>query len=251
MERDARRAIAYDPNMGFSFRKRVNLGSAARINVSKSGIGGSVGAKTGRVGITSQGKSYARGGAKGVYFRQQNNSTTSNKFSAEKSSSPEASTGKPAAKTFVNYRDYDIESLWSIYDQVIKGFLPAFEGIVIRGNQKQTIESCNKEYLRAYVNEKLGYDRRIQSEDAWKSFSETLKMFEPLMRGCHAINQTVQNFIVIRSKGISEVKYRKDLESTVESVPEYGEGIQAWCIRYDREWTRLNSLGWLPSLRTH
>ena len=55
--------------MGMSFRKSKNFGPI-RVNVSKSGVGGSVGPKGARAGITSTGSTYVRGGSNGVYFHQ-------------------------------------------------------------------------------------------------------------------------------------------------------------------------------------
>jgi len=55
--------------MGFSYRKSINVGPA-RINISKSGIGASVGPKGARAGINSKGTSYIRGGINGVYFNR-------------------------------------------------------------------------------------------------------------------------------------------------------------------------------------
>ena len=42
--------------MGLRFRKTINLGGGARINISKSGIGGSVGVKGARITKTADGK---------------------------------------------------------------------------------------------------------------------------------------------------------------------------------------------------
>jgi hypothetical protein len=41
--------------MGFSFRKRINVGGVGKINISKSGVGGSVGPKGARIGVTGDG----------------------------------------------------------------------------------------------------------------------------------------------------------------------------------------------------
>jgi predicted RND superfamily exporter protein len=60
--------------VGTFFRKSFNLGPA-RVNVSKSGVGGSIGPKGIRVGVNAKGSTYVRGGAGGVYFNNHLNST--------------------------------------------------------------------------------------------------------------------------------------------------------------------------------
>lgn len=235
-------------DVGFSFRKRMKLGTAGRINVSKSGIGGSVGGPVGRMGVSSDGKSYVRGGAKGIYYRQ-NLANNSNKPGSKLTSTDEMSPGRQmSAQSSADHCGTDIENLWLIYDQLVKAYVPVFEGFVNRSNQKQVIETCNKKYLRAFVNEKLGYDRRVQSEDAWKSFLKTLSNYEPLMQGCRSTTVIVKNFVSIRSKAVSEGLYRRDLESMVAILPERIELIRNWCEHFDRDWTKLQSLGWLPAL---
>jgi len=54
--------------MGLFFRKSIKVGNAGRINLSKSGIGGSVGVPGVRAGVSSRGEKYVRGGKGGVYF---------------------------------------------------------------------------------------------------------------------------------------------------------------------------------------
>lgn len=55
--------------MGFYIRKSFRAGPI-RFNLSKSGIGASIGVTGARVGITSQGRSYVHAGRGGLYFRQ-------------------------------------------------------------------------------------------------------------------------------------------------------------------------------------
>jgi hypothetical protein len=55
--------------MGIRFRKSFKAGPV-RVNLSKSGIGASVGVKGARVGIDAKGNAYAAGGKGGVYFRE-------------------------------------------------------------------------------------------------------------------------------------------------------------------------------------
>lgn len=54
--------------MGLRFRKSIKVGKFGRINLSGSGIGGSIGVNGARVGVSSRGRKYVRGGRHGVYF---------------------------------------------------------------------------------------------------------------------------------------------------------------------------------------
>lgn len=56
--------------MGWYLRKSVKLGPV-RFNLSKSGIGTSIGVTGFRVGVRPNGKSYVHAGRHGVYFRQE------------------------------------------------------------------------------------------------------------------------------------------------------------------------------------
>ncbi|WP_097011774.1 DUF4236 domain-containing protein [Pseudodesulfovibrio profundus] len=56
--------------MAFYLRKSVRLGPV-RFNLSKSGIGASVGVKGFRVGVRPNGKSYLHAGRYGLYYRQE------------------------------------------------------------------------------------------------------------------------------------------------------------------------------------
>jgi hypothetical protein len=55
--------------MGWFLRKSVRVGPL-RLNLSKRGIGASVGVKGARLGVDATGKPYAAGGRYGLYFRQ-------------------------------------------------------------------------------------------------------------------------------------------------------------------------------------
>lgn len=56
--------------MGFYLRKSKSLGPL-RLNLSKSGLGFSVGTKGARVGVNSKGKKYVHAGRGGLYYRQE------------------------------------------------------------------------------------------------------------------------------------------------------------------------------------
>ncbi len=53
--------------MGFFFRRSIGFGPF-RINLSKSGVGESVGFRGFRIGINPKGKKYVRAGAGGIYY---------------------------------------------------------------------------------------------------------------------------------------------------------------------------------------
>jgi hypothetical protein len=55
--------------MGWFLRKSFRLGPL-RLNLSKRGIGASVGVKGARLGVDAAGKPYAAGGRYGIYFRE-------------------------------------------------------------------------------------------------------------------------------------------------------------------------------------
>jgi len=55
--------------MGWFLRKSIRLGPL-RLNLSKRGLGGSVGVKGLRAGVDASGKPYAAGGRGGIYFRE-------------------------------------------------------------------------------------------------------------------------------------------------------------------------------------
>jgi hypothetical protein len=55
--------------MGLNYRKSIKAGPI-RVNLSKSGIGTSMGPPGARIGVNANGNSYVRGGKSGVYFRQ-------------------------------------------------------------------------------------------------------------------------------------------------------------------------------------
>jgi hypothetical protein len=55
--------------MGLFFRKSFKLGPL-RLNLSKSGLGASIGVKGARVGVDAKGKGYVAGGRGGIYFRE-------------------------------------------------------------------------------------------------------------------------------------------------------------------------------------
>jgi hypothetical protein len=62
--------------MGFYLRKSLSLGKLVRLNLSRGGLGVSVGVKGARVGIDARGRSYVHAGTGGIYYRKTLSSTT-------------------------------------------------------------------------------------------------------------------------------------------------------------------------------
>lgn len=60
--------------MGWFLRKSIRLGPL-RLNLSKRGLGASVGVKGLRAGVDASGKPYVAGGRGGIYFRERIRST--------------------------------------------------------------------------------------------------------------------------------------------------------------------------------
>lgn len=56
--------------MGFYLRKGFSLGNFARFNLSRSGLGVSLGVKGARIGIDARGRSYVHAGRGGFYYRK-------------------------------------------------------------------------------------------------------------------------------------------------------------------------------------
>lgn len=56
--------------MSWSFRKGINLGGGVRVNLSKSGIGYSIGGRGFRVGTSTRGKNFVSIGTKGIFYKK-------------------------------------------------------------------------------------------------------------------------------------------------------------------------------------
>ncbi|MFZ2492259.1 MAG: DUF4236 domain-containing protein [Thermoanaerobaculia bacterium] len=78
--------------MGFYLRKSLSLGPV-RFNLSRSGVGTSVGIKGFRVGRSASGRSYVHAGAGGLYYRQNLSSPGASTQAARKSRSNYAALG--------------------------------------------------------------------------------------------------------------------------------------------------------------
>jgi len=68
--------------MGWFLRKAFRVGPL-RLNLSKRGIGASVGVKGARLGVDATGKPYAAGGRYGLYFRQRLGASQANRAAGE------------------------------------------------------------------------------------------------------------------------------------------------------------------------
>ena len=81
--------------MGWFLRKSFRVGPL-RLNLSKRGIGASVGVKGARLGVDATGKPYAAGGRHGLYFRQRLGPSRTSQAMGEIGSSGEGQTPDPS-----------------------------------------------------------------------------------------------------------------------------------------------------------
>ena len=75
--------------MAWYLRKSVSIGPV-RFNLSKSGVGTSVGVKGFRVGVRPNGKSYVHAGRYGLYYRQELGNPDQNKNCCRKDEGQES-----------------------------------------------------------------------------------------------------------------------------------------------------------------
>ena len=83
--------------MGWFLRKSFRVGPL-RLNLSKRGIGASVGVKGARLGVDATGKPYAAGGRYGLYFRQRLGASPTSQPAGETGTSGQEPTPAPRAR---------------------------------------------------------------------------------------------------------------------------------------------------------
>ena len=83
--------------MGWFLRKSFRFGPL-RLNLSKRGIGASVGVKGARLGVDATGKPYAAGGRYGLYFRERLGATRTSQAVGEIGPSSEGQTSYPRGR---------------------------------------------------------------------------------------------------------------------------------------------------------
>jgi hypothetical protein len=83
--------------MGWFLRKSFRVGPL-RLNLSKRGIGASVGVKGARLGVDATGKPYAAGGRYGLYFRQRLGPSRTAQAVGEIGSSRQGETAHPSGR---------------------------------------------------------------------------------------------------------------------------------------------------------
>jgi Protein of unknown function (DUF4236) len=83
--------------MGWFLRKSFRIGPV-RLNLSKRGIGASVGVKGARLGVDATGKPYAAGGRYGLYFRERLGASRTSQAPGEIGPSGEGQTSHPRGR---------------------------------------------------------------------------------------------------------------------------------------------------------
>ena len=228
--------------MGISFRKRIGMGKAGRINVSKGGVGGSIGSKAGRFGVSSAGTQYVRGGSNGVYFRSE----------ATHSSKPTSSS--PTSKSTPSQSPSDfpvITATMPMYEVtaeangMMRDIMTQLNPITFRATTASVIEKYKHRYLVAVVNHETR-GTFTESERAWKALANILMMnrFGDEFEIVAVRYQKLFSFIDTPNLE----PYRTDFESLASDEAKLLQALRSWCAEFDDKWDRLVELGWLPRL---
>lgn len=229
--------------MGISFRKRLGTGKPGRINVSKDGVGGSIGSKAGRLGVSSAGTPYVRGGSNGVYYRSE--ATNSNERASGSPRSKPTPTQVPSDLTNVG-ANMPMDELISEHGRMMRNLTAQINQMTFRMNKGSVIENYQQRYLSAIVN---GGTRGTfsESERAWKAlalkYNEKTSFLAPL----EAVGQRQQQ--LARLTGVRDFEpYRADFESLARDESTCIQAVRAWCAEFDDRWNALVELHWLPRL---
>jgi len=233
--------------MGISFRKRIGAGKAGRINVSKGGVGGSIGSKAGRFGVSSAGTPYVRGGSNGVYYRSE----------ATNSSGPTSSslTSKPTPSQTpsdlpVISANMPMDELMAEQSRMMRNLTSQIEQMSFRMGKGPVIEDYQQRYLVAIVHGAFDGGRRgsfKQSERAWEvlaiTYNEKFSFSAPLQ----IVGERQQKLASLA--GIRSLEAcRSDFESLARDASECVQAVRSWCVEFDERWNLLSELGWLPRL---
>ena len=229
--------------MGISFRKRIGLGSAGRINISKSGIGGSVGNKAGRVGISSTGTPYARGGSNGVYYRS--DATKSNDAISPGTPSQLRPSHQFSDLPVVSAR-MPIPELRAAYNKTVEIWTTEVDNVTLRITTRPVIEEYNRRYLSAVVN---GRSRGTisESDPAWTALIRVYGEHQKFVNPSQVQSQQIQ--AVAKLAEIHGIETCRDaIESIADSASLLIQSSRKWCSEFDYHWNTLRQLGWLPKL---
>jgi len=233
--------------MGISFRKRIGTGKAGRINVSKGGVGGSIGSKAGRFGVSSAGTPYVRGGSNGVYYRSE----------ATNSSEPTSSslTSKPMpSQTPSDLLDISanmpMDELMTAYNRIMRNFTSQIEQMSFRLGKHSVIEDYQHRYLVEVVHGAFNGGKRgsfTQSERAWTALANTFNERHSYLAPLQIVGERQQKLASLAEiRGLEAC--RSDFVSLAPDASMCVQAVRIWCAEFDDRWNNLIELGWLPRL---
>jgi hypothetical protein len=229
--------------MGISFRKRIGTGKAGRINVSKGGVGGSIGSKAGRFGVSSAGTPYVRGGSNGVYYRSE--ATNSSGPSSSSPTSKPMSSQAPSDSAVINAH-MPMDELIMEHDRMMRNLTPLINQMSFRLGKGSVIQDCQKHYLSAVVNHETR-GTFTESERAWKAIANKYNEKDSFFAALDAVGQRQQQ--LARLDGTRSLEpYRADFESLARDEATCAQAIRSWCAEFDNRWNTLVELRWLPRL---
>ena len=233
--------------MGISFRKRIGMGKAGRINVSKGGVGGSIGSKAGRFGVSSAGTPYVRGGSNGVYYRSE----------AANSSGPTSSS--PTSKPMPSQTSSDLpvisanmpmDELMAEHSRMMRNLTSQIEQMSFRIGKGSVIEDYQQRYLVAVTHGAFDGGKRgsfTQSERAWKALAITYNEQFSFLAPLQIVGERQQKLVSLTDIRNLE-GYRSDFESLASDESKCVQAVRGWCVAFDERWNSLAELGWLPRL---
>jgi hypothetical protein len=229
--------------VGISFRKRIGTGKPGRINVSKGGLGGSIGSKAGRFGVSSAGTPYVRGGSNGVYYRSEASNSSGPTSSSPTSGSKPSQTPSDSAVIGANMPMYE---LLDEYSRLTSNLTSLINQMSFRMGKGSVIQDCQKRYISAVVNHETR-GTFTESERAWNAlaikYNEKESVFAPL----DIVGQRQQQ--LTRLDGTRSLEpYRTDFESLARDEATCAQAIRSWCAEFDNRWNTLVELRWLPRL---
>ena len=232
--------------MGISFRKRIGTGKAGRINVSKGGVGGSIGSKAGRFGVSSAGTPYVRGGSNGVYYRSEAGNS-----SGPTSSSPTSRSMRSQSPSDVPLVSANMptDELLTVYGKISGDFSSQVDQMSFRILKGPVVEDYQQRYLTAIVRGAFNGGRRQgsfkQSERAWEVLAIQFNEHFGFLPALQSVTDRLQKVASVAELHYFELR-RSEFESLGRDMSEYTQAARNWCVGFDENWNRLVELGWLP-----
>ncbi|ANQ49386.1 DUF4236 domain-containing protein [Flammeovirga sp. MY04] len=148
--------------MGFFFRKSVKVGPI-RLNLSKSGVGASVGVKGLRFGVKSNGKKYVHAGRKGLYYRKDfssSNIENSDNFEMETKNDNEIVFVENRQEIEGEYKSEKLKNSFFLYFLLVPfGFIPVIGAIywwyvALRNLFKKSVKFYYNDSVPVYVRDR-------------------------------------------------------------------------------------------------